>query len=62
MISKHSMYLVMNILQIHAQEALAEYGDPEIWATVNWGGVIMTSRKTKRQQLNETFYFKMAIS
>jgi len=51
----------MNILQIHAQDALAEYGDPEIWATVNWGGVIMTSRKTKRQQLNETFSFKLAI-
>jgi len=39
-----------------------EYGDPEIWATVNWGGTILKSKKIRNQQLNETFYFQIAIS
>jgi hypothetical protein len=39
-----------------------EYGDPEIWATVSWGGTSFKSKKIKRQQLNETFHFQISIS
>lgn len=62
MISKNSMYLVLNLLQIHAADAFTEYGDPEIWATVNWGGMVLKSKKIKRSQLNEKFYFQLSIS
>lgn len=62
LISKNSLYLVLNLLQIHASDAFTEYGDPEVWATVNWGGQVLKSKKIKRSQLNETFYFQLSIS
>lgn len=41
---------------------MQEYGDPEIWATVEWGGSIRKSRKIKRLQLNENFHFQLSIA
>ncbi len=62
MIEKGNIYLVIKILQIHAQDAIQDYGDPEIWATVNWGGSIRQTKKIKSSQLNETFHFQLNIS
>jgi hypothetical protein len=37
-------------------------GDPIIWATLEWGGITRESRRIKKPQLFETFYFRISVS
>lgn len=39
-----------------------DLGDPTVWATLEWGGITKKSRPVKKEQLNEAFHFKLALS
>ena len=47
---------------MNAFEAVNDYGDPTVWATLEWGGITKRSRLMKKSQLNEYFHFKLALS
>ena len=48
--------------KINAFEAISDLGDPVVWCSIEWGGITRNSRLVRRPQLNETFYFKFAVS
>jgi len=47
-IVKTMQYLVVQITKVNAFEAIADLGDPIVWATLEWGGVQKRSKSTKR--------------
>ena len=53
---------MININRVNVFEAIADKGEPVVWCDVEWGGISKKSRKVKRPQLNETFYFELPIS
>ena len=61
-ISKDEAYLVLIINRVNAFEAIANLGDPVLWVTIEWGGMVKASRTIKKALLNETFYFKLNVS
>lgn len=48
--------------RLNVFDAVNDMGDPTVWATLEWGGITRRSRSIKKPQLNESFYFKLAIS
>lgn len=61
-IKKTQQYIVVHITRLEVFDAVADMGDPLIWATLEWGGITRESRRIKRPQLFETFYFRVGIS
>ena len=61
-IIKSAQYLVIHVTRINAFEAISDLGDPKVWATLEWGGVIRKSRPIPKPQLHEMFYFKLGVT
>ena len=61
-ISKNGQYLVLNLSKLNAFDAVNDFGDPTVWATIEWNGVTKVSRMVKKPQLNQTFHFKMSLT
>lgn len=56
-------YLVIDVRKLNVMEAIQANGDPMVWVEVEWGGVRQSSTPIKgRSQLNQKFYFQLAIT
>lgn len=55
------MYLVILITKLNAFEWNEDGGDVSIFATVEWGGNVKTTKSIKKPSINETIYFHLPI-
>lgn len=54
-------YFCVKINEANVFGDLSDGGEAKVWCDVTWGGVIKTTRKFKKPNVNETLYFKISI-
>ena len=53
---------MIHVTRLNVFEAISDIGDPRVWATLEWGGIIRKSRPIPKPQLQEMFYFKLGVT
>ena len=48
LLTKSQQYIVIHITCLDVFDAVADMGEPSIWATLLWGGTTRESRKIKK--------------
>ena len=63
-ITKFNRYLVVQVLNlgnVMQSTAISQQNEAQVWVDVEWGGISYGSKRVISGQLNEMFYFQLAI-
>ena len=58
---QHEYYLVIHLQKLDVFSSLEDVGDFEVFATVEWGGIQVTTKQVRSALINETIHFNMPI-
>jgi hypothetical protein len=61
-IMKDEYYLVIHLQKLDVFSSLEDRGDFGIFATVEWGGILIRSKTVRSPLINETFHFNIPMS
>jgi hypothetical protein len=59
---KDEYYLVIHLQKLDVFSSLEDRGDFGIFATVEWGGILIRSKTVRSPLINETFHFNIPMS